>query len=157
MANNHHLLRVRRFAVSDAVIGRLSVTLHILEILLAALAVAFVIIGTWSIAREIPDFFDKAGEAPIGTDFEVILSEILLLVVGIEFGIMLIKRTPESLIEVMFFVVARKMLLKTEGFSDILIGVVALAILFTIRRYLFGLPHLGRSRKPASGSANPPA
>ena len=151
MANNeHHSFRMRRFAVSEALVGRLSTMLHLLEILLAVLAVIFVVVGMWSIAREIPDFFDQATEARIGTEFEEILSEILLLVVGIEFGIMLIRRTPESLIEVMFFVVARKMLIKTEDFIDILVGVVALAILFTIRRYLFGLPALGRTRTPSS-------
>jgi hypothetical protein len=139
-ADNHHRHRLRRFAVSEALMGRLSVMLHFLEILLAAVAVVFVVIGTWSVVREIPGFFDKAIEMPIGADFEAILSEILLLVVGIEFGIMLVRRTPESLIEVMFFVVARKMLIETKSFTDILIGVIALAILFTIRRYLFGLP-----------------
>ena len=69
--------------------------------------------------------------------FEDILSDVLLLVVGIELAIMLIRRTPESLIEAMFFVVARNMLIKTETFTDLLIGVVALGGLFAIRLFLF--------------------
>jgi hypothetical protein len=36
----------------------------------------------------------------------------------------------------MFFVIARKMLIKTENFYEILIGVAALAGLFAIRKYL---------------------
>jgi hypothetical protein len=53
---------------------------------------------------------------------------------------MLIRRTPESLIEVIFFVIARKMLIKTDHFYELLIGVVALAGLFAIRKYLQRIP-----------------
>jgi hypothetical protein len=68
--------------------------------------------------------------------FEEVLSSILLLVVGVELAILLVRRTPESLVEVMFFVIARKMLIKTDTFYQLLIGVVALAGLFAIRKYL---------------------
>jgi hypothetical protein len=53
---------------------------------------------------------------------------------------MLIRRTPESLIEVIFFVIARKMLIKTDHFYELLIGVAALAGLFAIRKYLQRTP-----------------
>ena len=72
--------------------------------------------------------------------FEDVLSDILLLVVGIELAIMLVKRNPTSLVEVMFFVIARKMLIKTETFIDLLIGVTALAGMFAIRKFLIVFP-----------------
>jgi hypothetical protein len=55
---------------------------------------------------------------------------------GIELAILLVRRTPESLVEVMFFVIARETLIKTGPFYELLIGVVALAGLFAIRKYL---------------------
>ena len=51
-------------------------------------------------------------------------------------GIMLIRRDPKSVIELMFFVVARKMLIKAHDPFDILFGVASLAGLFAIRKYL---------------------
>ncbi len=52
---------------------------------------------------------------------------------------------------VMFFVVARKMLIKTESFVDLLMGVVALGGLFGIRMFLFRrapVPQLGEVTEP---------
>ena len=48
------------------------------------------------------------------TTFEDLMADILILVIGVELAIMLVRRTPESLVEVMFFVIARKMLIKTQ-------------------------------------------
>jgi len=101
--------------------------LHWLEVLVAILAIVFVVIGMANLIMGIGGFWEELGHDGIHTVFENILSEILLLVVGIELAIMLVRRTPESLIEVMFFVIARKMLIKTGAFYELLIGVVALA------------------------------
>jgi hypothetical protein len=66
-----------------------------------------------------------------------------LLVVGIELALMLVRRTPEALIEEMFFVVARKMLITAGSFLDLIIRVAALAGLFAIRKYLEYIPAQG--------------
>ena len=65
------------------------------------------------------------------------LGYILLLVIGLELALMLIRHTPGSVIEVMFFAIARKVLIYTTETYEFLIGVVALAGLFAIRRFLF--------------------
>jgi len=110
--------------------------LHWMGILVAALAVVIVVMGTVSVIMNVGGLWGDLMESGVHTVFENVLSEILLLVVGIELAILLVRRTPESLIEVMFFVIARKMLIKTGAFYELLIGVVALAGLFAIRKYL---------------------
>jgi len=110
--------------------------LHWIEVLLACLSLAYVLIGFFILLFEIPETTTLIGSHGVHGTLEEILSDILLLVVGVELAIMLVRRTPESLVEVMFFVIARKMLIKTDNFYEILIGVIALAGLFAIRKYL---------------------
>ncbi|MDR1773410.1 MAG: hypothetical protein LBR30_00855 [Clostridioides sp.] len=67
-----------------------------------------------------------------------ILAQILLLVIGVELVVMLSLHIPSAFIEALMFAIARKMLLlpKENGMIDVLLGVIAMAILFGIRRYL---------------------
>ncbi len=113
-----------------------SVLLHWFEVGLAGLSVVFVALGAVYLLQELGHFDLDLVKYGLHTQFEGLLADILLLVVGIELAIMLVRRTPESLIEVMFFVIARKMLIKTGAIHELLIGVAALAGLFAIRKYL---------------------
>ena len=124
--------QVREFRVLDI----LTELLHWIEVTLAAVSVAFVAIGIAYLIGQLLGFSAAVEQADLQTSFEELLSDILLLVVGVELALMLVRRTPESLIEVMFFVVARKMLIKTDTFWDLILGVAALAGLFAIRKYL---------------------
>lgn len=51
--------------------------------------------------------------------------------------IMLIRHTPGSVIEVLIFGIARKLLIHSDNMIDIVLGIVALAGLFGIKKYLF--------------------
>ena len=124
--------QIREYKVLDL----LSELLHWFEVALAGISVAFVAVGVLVLLGEFLHFRGAIEESSLHTSYEELLSDILLLVVGIEMALMLVNRTPESLIEVMFFVVARKMLIKADSFWDLLIGVAALAGLFAIRMYL---------------------
>jgi hypothetical protein len=86
------------------------------------------------------DFWGNLGHDGLRKTIEEVLSDILLLVVGVELAIMLIRRRPEDLVDIIFFVIARKMLIRTGGFYELLIGVVALAGVFAIRKYLMRRP-----------------
>ena len=118
--------------------GVLPEVLHWLEILVAALVIVFVVIGTVNLLTGIAGFWGELENGGIHSVFEDVLSEILLLVVGIELAILLVRRTPESLVEVMFFVIARKTLIKTGPFYELLIGVTALGGLLAVRKFLAG-------------------
>lgn len=69
--------------------------------------------------------------------FEGLLAHILLLVIGLELAMMLVNHTTSAVIEVMLYAVARKMLIYTHSTYEMLAGVVALAGIFVIRKYLF--------------------
>ncbi len=124
----------------NRVLNLLGEALHWFEVGLAALSVVFVALGVLFLLGELVHFQETLRETTLTSSFEEILSDILLLVVGIELALMLVRRTPEALIEVMFFVVARKMLITSHSFWDLILGVAALAGLFAIRRYLEYVP-----------------
>lgn len=65
-----------------------------------------------------------------------LLAHSLMLIVGLELAEMLIRHKLNCIIEVMFYAVARKMLISSETALEILVGVFALAILFATRRFL---------------------
>ena len=128
--------QVREYRVLDL----LSELLHWVEVVLAAISVAFVAVGVLYLLAELLHFREAIEQSNLHSSYEELLSDILLLVVGIELALMLVRRTPDALIEVMFFVVARKMLIKSDSFWDLILGVAALAGLFAIRKYLERTP-----------------
>ena len=64
------------------------------------------------------------------------LSYTLLLVVGLELAIMLISHTPGRVLEVILYAIARKMLISSANMTDILLGVIALVLVFFIDKFL---------------------
>ena len=126
----------RKKRAGHSLLTRFSHALHWFEVAMAGLTVIFVILGVVYLVGEMTHFKELVEHSNLHHVFEELLSDLLLLVVGIELAIMLVRRTPESLVEVMFFVIARKMLIKTGEFYELLIGVAALAGLFAIRKYL---------------------
>jgi hypothetical protein len=73
-------------------------------------------------------------------DFDIaienFLSTSLELIIGIEFVKMLAKHTPSSVIEVLMFAIARQLITYHGGMLEALIGVIAICILFGIKKYL---------------------
>jgi len=123
--------------------------LHWLEILIAIGAIVFVVIGAVQVAGMSAHLLSVDGLKGFSVGFEEILSALLLLVVGVELAIMLVLRRPESLVEIMFFVIARKVLIKTEHVYDLLMAVAAIGGLFAIERYL-----ISRRRELKKASAD---
>ena len=67
------------------------------------------------------------------TDF---LSQALSLVVGVEFVKMLCQHSAQTVVEVLMFATARQMVVEHLKTKETLIGVISIAILFAIRKYL---------------------
>ena len=120
-------------AATQIIIG----VIRIVEILLAGLIVLGVIISFIDIFSS--STFQKldfqSGYFNYQT-FQEFLAFILLLVVGLELAIMLVKHTAESVVEVMLYAVARKMLIYNTTSTEILMGVITLAILYAIKIYM---------------------
>ena len=70
------------------------------------------------------------------TDWDSILSTAFILVIGVEFTKMLCKHTPETVIDVLLFALARQTVLYHESTTDMMIGVFAIAGLFAAKKFL---------------------
>ena len=68
--------------------------------------------------------------------FTSFLSQALSLVVGVEFVKMLCQHSAQTVVEVLTFATARQMVVEHLGSSETLLGVISIAILFGIRKYL---------------------
>lgn len=68
--------------------------------------------------------------------FTEFLGNALTLLIGVEFVKMLAKHTAENLLEVLMFAIARQMVVEHLNMVETLIGVVAIAVIFAIRKYL---------------------
>jgi hypothetical protein len=132
-----HLYKHKKLDAMKISLSWLSIILHWLEILIAVLVIGFVIIGAAAIIQSVMGMnFAHLGGSEFYHTFEGLLSNVLLIIIGVELAILLVRRSPESLVEVMFFVVARKMLVKSHSIWDLVIGVAAIAGLFAVRKYL---------------------
>ena len=59
------------------------------------------------------------------------------MLIGLEIIMMLCRHDLDSIVEVMIFAVTRTLLIMHERSLGMLIGIVAIAVLFAIRKYLF--------------------
>lgn len=76
-------------------------------------------------------------KAPFDIKFDVLLSDILGLVIGIEFVKMLTRHTPGAVIEVLLFAIARQLIVYHTSTLETLIGMAAVAAAFAVRKFLF--------------------
>ncbi|MCL2662514.1 MAG: transporter [Oscillospiraceae bacterium] len=106
-----------------------------IEIVIALVLLVIVVIKIIEVSFDLTGF-------PVGIltmEFAGILSVTLNLVIGVEFTKMLIKHTPESVVDVLLFAIARQMVVYHERTLDLLIGVLAIAGLFAIKKVLLGV------------------
>lgn len=68
--------------------------------------------------------------------FSTFLSQALSLVVGVEFVKMLCQHSAQTVVEVLMFATARQMVVEHLGSAETLLGVLSIAVLFAIRKYL---------------------
>lgn len=115
-------------------ITRLQSLLYALEFTMAVT----IIIG---IVTSVPDLFKYMVDIAHSTKgssyqlFQSFLSHVLLMVIGLEFVAMLINHEEYQIIYIMIMVVARKMLIYGDNTQDLFIGVLAIAVLFIVRKY----------------------
>lgn len=69
--------------------------------------------------------------------FELVLGRAMSLAVGVELIKMLSKPSPGTVIEVLLFALTRQLIVDHPNMTDFLLGIIAVAVLFAVRRYLF--------------------
>lgn len=116
---------------------RLVKMVKILELAIATLLlVAIVATGILILKNTLLGFFNG------NFRLDDLLESVLTLVVGLEFVKMLILHTPQSVIEVLLYAVARQVIISHDSVMENLIGVSAVAIIFIIRKYLLNDNHV---------------
>ncbi len=132
MKKNGNILNFRKQVLR----GQMSRIASYTEIYVSAL----VLIGIILLSAEIiKDLFLIGDDLIHGTDtigISTFLSTAFELIIGIEFVKMLAKHTPSSAVEVLLYAIARQLINSHGDMLDSLIGVVAIAILFAVRKYL---------------------
>ena len=71
-----------------------------------------------------------------GLNFTAFLQDILEILIGLELIMMLCRHDLDSVIEVMIFAVTKALLVNHENSTGMLVGALALAVLFAIRKFL---------------------
>ncbi|MCI7238535.1 MAG: transporter associated domain-containing protein [Anaerococcus sp.] len=108
----------------------------IIELAVCLIVIAGVVAGIPKLVSYIIDFF-KAGDLSesyfLMNEF---LKHALLLIVGIELIAMILTRSHESILTLILFVIARKMLVYSQGLTDILIGTISVAIIFLVMKFV---------------------
>lgn len=104
--------------------------LHILELTIAAITVV-VLVAALGV-----EIYRMATVADYFADVHNFLRNILTIVVGLEFVRMLIDMTPGNTLEVLIMATARHIIMNHSNDWTLLIGIVCIAILFAIRRFL---------------------
>lgn len=78
----------------------------------------------------------QAGPITSSAALSIYIEEIMSLAIGVELIKMLCKHTPGTIIEVLLFAIARQIIISHDTMVTSLIGVICIAILFAVRKYL---------------------
>ncbi len=116
--------------------NRVSKVATYMEILLSLFILVGVLVVSISVATDLVRDVPALWSGRKAFDFTEFLGLIMKLIIGVEFVKMISKHTAESTIEVLLFAVARKIVVMDSGYFDVGIGILAIAILFLIKKYL---------------------
>jgi len=109
-----------------------------LELLLAVIIIITVLIEALYISVEV---FSLITNPKVIDHSREVLGRFLILVVGLEFAVMLMRRNPQAIIDIVILAVSRKIILEDakgyEGILSLFSAVLAICLLFLIRRYIF--------------------
>lgn len=116
--------------------NKISKYTYYLEVFLAIFIIVAVVLSIYDLIKYLILIFMTS---PMDTYdiFQKFLGHVLLLVVGIELVIMLISHTTSSVLEVVLYAIARKMLIHSESMLEVVMGVFAIGAVFAIRKFLF--------------------
>lgn len=110
----------------------------ILEVVLSGIVLAALLMSIVPLVELMPGLLTDADSLEIRTFLERALD----IVIGIEFIKMLAKHSPGSVLEVLLYAIARHMIVGHEDAVQNLVSVVAIALIFIIRKYFF-VPSFG--------------
>lgn len=105
-----------------------------IEMVISALVLVAILIAGVHLLFEL---WDMAFAKDMDEAFTTFLRSAFNVVIGIEFVKMLAKHSPGSAIEVLLFAIARQMVVDHTSPLENLISILAILLIFVIRKYLF--------------------
>ena len=112
---------------------------HKFECFLTLIILAGVFLGSLDMLRVLWESYFVNSHTPVSyEEINSFLGQVILLVIGLELVIMLTLHSSKALLEVLVFAIAHKLLLlpKTQGMGQLLLGIIGIACLFAIKKYL---------------------
>lgn len=106
------------------------------EILLALMVIVGILLLCVRVVAELKEMMLGLLNGTAIPSFSEFLTIVFELVIGIEFVKMLAKHTPGSAIEVLLYTIARTLIIDHSSMQGALLGVISIAILFAVRKYL---------------------
>ncbi len=105
-------------------------TAMLLELLVALIVIVALVIMFSHVPVELKALMENG-------EFNQFLKKMFDLIIGIELLKMLCRHDLDSIVEVLLFSVAREMIIEHMPIYFELVGIIAIAILFIVRKYLF--------------------
>lgn len=110
---------------------------HVFELLVALLIIVALAIALFGTMDQFLVLYE-------GGDFNYFLVSIFDIIIGVELLKMLCRHDLDSVVEVLLFAVARGLIIEHLPIHQTFIGILAIAVLFLIRKYLF-IPFLDKT------------
>ena len=127
LEEKHHYRRER----VQSILHEIAFYLELIVSLLVVILILFQIVGLCI------GMFSDVGTLTDSDRFTHFLELALNIVVGIEFLKMLCRHNMDAVIEVLLFTMARHLIVNQHSMVEGLLCIVAIAILFMVRKYLF--------------------
>ncbi len=109
--------------------------IHGIEVIIAVILMIGIVIGLTDLIKYLLEIL-KSPPSESYDLFQSFLGHALLLIVGAELISMILYHSNKSLLELLLFVIARKMLIYANTMADLVLGSIAIAIVFATLRYL---------------------
>lgn len=123
-----------------------------LELVLAFLIVIAIAIGLVTVVKYLGIIFNSDVHDTYNV-FKDFLGVALSLVIGVELVLMLMSHSTSSILELVLFAIARKMLVYSQTMMDLLIGTAAILMVFLIRKYLMSSKYALREGRVISAAS----
>ncbi len=105
-----------------------------LELVAAFIVIILILAQTAGLAM---DMISHSDNLTSSDHFTFFLEKCLNIVIGIEFLKMLCRHNMDAVIEVLLFTLARHLIVKQFAITEGLICVIAISLLFVVRKFLF--------------------
>ena len=125
---------------------------HAVEVVISLIVLVAVIGGIPDILRYIVLYVKSTDSALSYAIFSEFIKHTLMLVVGLELVAMIINHQNESILTLVLYVIARKMLVYADNMTEILLGTLSIVLVFVVLKF-FTVKSYKKSDKDGTISA----